>query len=361
MDVGQSHFFLAVHSDHLTLTGQGTDNYQPSFESSLNEWHHYVIGYHGQTGDVDVWADGRFVGSGNVDINPSRSSNQPFRIGFLPNAGAMADETMIVDDVSVFNRSLSDDEVIELYTRSAVVVTPESNQDGTTTIAVTVEDGGLDNDLATTGDNATTSQSFEVTVNPVNDLPTLDGLADLTIDEDASEQTVNLAGISAGGGESQALRVTATSSNTALIAAPAVSYTSANPTGTVSFTPLAGNYGSGTITVTVEDGGLDNELATTADNAVTTRTFDVTVSPVNDDPTLDPVPENPPSSSWRQLGSDIDGKTAGEHSGYSVSLSTDGSTVAIGASYGRNESESGHVRINRWADGSWKQLGSDID
>ena len=124
------------------------------------------------------------------------------------------------------------------------------------------EDGGLDGDLDTAGDNATFSRTFDVTVSPVNDLPTLDGLADLTIDEDASEQTVNLAGISAGGGETQPLRVTATSSNTALIADPTVSYTSENPTGTVSLTPQSGKYGSSTISVTVEDGGLDNDLAT---------------------------------------------------------------------------------------------------
>ena len=35
--------------------------------------------------------------------------------------------------------------------------------------------------------------------------------------------------------------------------------------------------------------------------------------------------------SWNQLGSDIDGEAAGDESGYSVSLSSDGSIVAIGA------------------------------
>ena len=39
---------------------------------------------------------------------------------------------------------------------------------------VTVEDGGLDNDLNTVGDNATFSRTFDVTVNAVNDLPLLD-------------------------------------------------------------------------------------------------------------------------------------------------------------------------------------------
>ncbi|MEO2016921.1 MAG: VCBS repeat-containing protein, partial [Fuerstiella sp.] len=59
---------------------------------------------------------------------------------------------------------------------------------------------------------------------PGNEVPTLDAISDLTIDEDASEQTVNLTGISAGGGESQPLRVTTTSSKTSLIPHPAVTY-----------------------------------------------------------------------------------------------------------------------------------------
>ena len=36
-------------------------------------------------------------------------------------------------------------------------------------------------------------------------------------------------------------------------------------------------------------------------------------------------------TSWVQLGADIDGEAAGDQSGYSVSLSADGSRVAIGA------------------------------
>ena len=36
------------------------------------------------------------------------------------------------------------------------------------------------------------------------------------------------------------------------------------------------------------------------------------------------------SSSWSQLGGDIDGEAANDYSGYSVSLSSDGTKVAIG-------------------------------
>ena len=43
---------------------------------------------------------------------------------------------------------------------------------------------------------------------------------------------------------------------------------------------MAGIAGSATVTVTVEDGGLDNNLSTTADNAQIARVFDVMVNPV---------------------------------------------------------------------------------
>ena len=64
-------------------------------------------------------------------------------------------------------------------------------------------------------------------------------------------------------------------------------------------------------------------------------------------------------SSWSQLGDDIDGEAAGDYSGDSVSLSSDGTKVAIGA-YG-NGSDSGHVRVYEYSSGSWTQVVADID
>ena len=91
-----------------------------------------------------------------------------------------------------------------------------ANAFGTAIVTVTVTDGGPDGNLATAGDNGTFSRMFTVTVDAVNDTPTLDAIANpVPIDEDAAQQTVNLAGISAGGGESQTLQVTAMSDNTA--------------------------------------------------------------------------------------------------------------------------------------------------
>ena len=48
----------------------------------------------------------------------------------------------------------------------------------------------------------------------------------------------------------------------------------------------------------------------------------------------------------RSWGEDIDGESAGDESGWSVSLSADGRTVVIGSTKNDdNGEESGHVRV----------------
>jgi hypothetical protein len=52
------------------------------------------------------------------------------------------------------------------------------------------------------------------------------------------------------------------------------------------------------------------------------------------------------NSNWLPMGGDLDGEAAGDYSGGSVSLSSDGSTVAIGATGNdENGTNSGHVRV----------------
>ena len=68
------------------------------------------------------------------------------------------------------------------------------------------------------------------------------------------------------------------------------------------------------------------------------------------------------AGSWTQVGADIDGEAAGDSSGWSVSLSSDGSTVAIGANANDgNGSNSGHVRVYKNTLGTWTQVGADIN
>jgi hypothetical protein len=63
---------------------------------------------------------------------------------------------------------------------------------------------------------------------------------------------------------------------------------------------------------------------------------------------------------WVKQGGDIDGEASGDKSGYSVSISNDGSLVAIGAP-NNGGADNGHVRVYKYANGSWTKQGGDIN
>ncbi|EGB01748.1 hypothetical protein AURANDRAFT_69534, partial [Aureococcus anophagefferens] len=67
---------------------------------------------------------------------------------------------------------------------------------------------------------------------------------------------------------------------------------------------------------------------------------------------------------WVQRGDDIDGEAAYDYSGYSVSLSADGTALAVGAPYNDGAgSFAGHARVFAWdpVEETWVQRGDDID
>lgn len=63
-------------------------------------------------------------------------------------------------------------------------------------------------------------------------------------------------------------------------------------------------------------------------------------------------------SSWSQVGSDIDGDAIDDQFGFGVALNASGNRVAIGAP---KHNTNGSVKVFEFTDGSWSQLGSDID
>ena len=64
-----------------------------------------------------------------------------------------------------------------------------------------------------------------------------------------------------------------------------------------------------------------------------------------------------------QIGQDILGEIAGDQSGMSISLSSDGNTLAIGSPLNDNNgwTDNGQVRVYENISGSWVQIGNDID
>ena len=154
-------------------------------------------------------------------------------------------------------------------TNRTITVTPAANQFGSALITLRVTDA----------DNAEATTVFQVTVVPVNDPPTLDGIATVNLNEDAGLHTVNLTGLSTGAAnEIQTLEVTAENDNPALLTDLAVTHTPPNGSGTLSFRTVTNAYGNATVTVRVNDGGSSNNLVQ--------QTFTVEVQSVNDLPTI---------------------------------------------------------------------------
>ena len=64
-------------------------------------------------------------------------------------------------------------------------------------------------------------------------------------------------------------------------------------------------------------------------------------------------------NSWDQLGNDMDGLSSSDEQGISVSLSNDGSVLAVGAQ--KYDNYTGTVRVYQYAAESWGQIGEDIE
>lgn len=204
---------------------------------------------------------------------PENAAEQTVALSGISSGSAAEAQTLTVTATSS-NPALIPTPVISYVspaTTGTLRFTPVAFMSGSSTINVTVNDGGPTNSIVT--------KSFVVTVTSVNQAPTLTVPSDITVDEDSAPFTANLAGISSGApNESQTLTVTASSSNTSLIPAPTVTYTSPAATGTLTLRPVATKFGSATITVTVRDSGTSNNIVT--------KTFNVTVAAVNDPPTI---------------------------------------------------------------------------
>jgi hypothetical protein len=181
--------------------------------------------------------------------------------------------------------------------------------------ATAYDSNGLESDYS--------SETNYTTAVPVNFPPTLNTLGNLTINQNAGQQTVNLGGISSGSAsEIQTLTVTAVSDNTALIPTPLVTYTSPNATGTLKFTPVANNSGTANITVTVNDGQAQNNTVS--------QSFIVTVNSLNKPPTLNAIANvavNQNSGTHSVALSGISSGSSTEHQTLIVSAVSDNPSV----------------------------------
>ena len=101
----------------------------------------------------------------------------------------------------------------------------------------------------------TASDTFVLTVNAVNDAPTITAIADQTINEDTATGAL---AFTVGDAETAAasLTVSGSSSNPTLVPNANIVFGGSGANRTVTVTPAANQTGTATITVTVSDGSL---------------------------------------------------------------------------------------------------------
>jgi hypothetical protein len=152
-----------------------------------------------------------------------------------------------------------------VVTNGVLAWTPTEEQGPSTNeITVTVTDG-----------LGTATRTLVLTVTELNDVPTISGISDQTTLEDTATSVI---AFTVGDVETAAgsLTVTATSSNLSVVSTNGIALGGSGANRTITLTPVANASGTNTITVTVTDGS----------GGSATRSFALTVSAVNDVPTI---------------------------------------------------------------------------
>lgn len=168
-------------------------------------------------------------------------------------------------------------------TEATLIYNPVAGQNGSTTITVTVkDDGGTVN-----GGEDTYIVTFEISILGLNDRPTIDAIPDTSLLEDTDELVIILTGITDGDlDEVQKMAITATSSRPEILPDPTVIYDSVSTTAELILNPMPNISGISTITVTIKD---DGGSIVAGQEDTRTITFQATVLPVNDQPTINPI------------------------------------------------------------------------
>lgn len=160
--------------------------------------------------------------------------------------------------------------------------TTAADANGSATITIRIADNG---GTANGGVDTSATQTFDITLTPVNDAPSFTPGASQTVLEDAGAQTVAAwaTAISAGppdeAGQVLTFNVTGNTNPALFSAVPAV-----NPTnGNLTYTPAANANGVASITLTLSDNG---GTANGGNDTSAPITFTITVTAVNDVPSF---------------------------------------------------------------------------
>jgi hypothetical protein len=162
--------------------------------------------------------------------------------------------------------------------------TPAANAFGTSTFRVRLQDNG---GTANSGVDTSAGQTFTITINPINDAPSVTGGSSPTVAEDAGAQSItSFVGMNAGpANESSQTALAFTIQNLTPSGGLTFSSTPAiSAAGTLTFTAAANSNGLATFQVRVQDNG--GTASGGVDLSGLSGVFTITVTPVNDAPTM---------------------------------------------------------------------------
>jgi len=202
----------------------------------------------------------------NREIAEDTTAMIPFRVNDLETP-----PDQLILQVSSSNLELIDETGLEITgsgTNRTLRATPLPDQSGgVSTITITVTDGS----------NAMATASFDLTIRPVNDPPSISGLVDLVIGKDSGSVPVNFT-VSDPESLPSSLAVTAVSSNQALIPNANITLTGDGANRTLTFTPTSNATGTVVITVRVMDDGSGGGPTNQTSGAFTVQILEATMA-----------------------------------------------------------------------------------
>jgi hypothetical protein len=175
----------------------------------------------------------------------------------------------------------------EVTANGSLTYRPAPNANGVANVTVRARDDG---GTANGGHDTSAREVFTITVRPVNDPPSFAPGADQTVPEDAGPHDVARWARSIDPGppneSGQHVSFVITNSRRGLFTDGGQPQVAAS--GTLTFTPAANANGTATVTVRAKD---DGGIANGGDDTGPTRTFTITVGPVNDPPSFKVGPD----------------------------------------------------------------------
>jgi len=295
---------VTIQLTHLIVTD--VDNTYPTgFSLSVQPGNNYTVG----TGNRITPAN-NFTGtlSVSVTVSDGAASSAPFNLKVTVN-----DENDIPVITGQVALSVQEDEAITLklsdlivtdsddpyptgftmtvkagtnYTVSGLVVTPAKDFSGTLTVPVTVNDGKV----------SSASFNLKIEVIQINDAPGFAKIADIQVAENSPAKTITITGVTKGINENnQQLTWVVSSSNEDVVKLSPIEYVQTANTATLKYEVQKSRSGTATISVTV----VDNGSGIPPNVNTYSQTFTITVSDINDAPTLDlienkKIPEDAP-------------------------------------------------------------------